>query len=104
MYVPANRIPVVIIHEFSHIAFLIKWGDFCKKLGYADNGIQELKEVLTVINNFVFKNIVDKGYEAHKDIRRMVKEMWLKGCSLKEIISDPKIINLVNSLNTIKER
>ncbi len=97
----SNPIPSTIIHEFSHIAFLDKWMDFCKKLGYTNNGIQELKEVLTVINNSEFKNIEDRGYQVHQEIREIIEKMWLGGYDLKKIISDFKIISLVNSLNTI---
>ena len=104
MGVSIDKIPMIIIHEFSHIALLAKWGDFCKKLGYTDNGIQELKEVLTVINNIEFKDINDKGYSVHQNIREIVKDMWFKKYNLAEIISDPKIINLTNSLNTIQKR
>lgn len=99
-----SHIPNTIIHEFSHIAFLAKWSDFCKKLGYTDNGIQELKEVLTVINNIEYKKVSDKGYSIHSDIREIVKQIWMKSNDLKKIISDPKIIKLVNSLDTIQER
>lgn len=104
MYTFSNFIPTIIIHEFSHIAFLQKWPKFCKKIGYAENGIQELKEILTVINNIEYKNINDKGYPIHKNIRETVKNMWLEKYDLAEIISDPKIINLINSLNTIQKR
>ncbi|MFH1656705.1 MAG: hypothetical protein ABH956_02955 [Candidatus Nealsonbacteria bacterium] len=104
MSASAEKIPMIIIHEFSHIALLAKWGSFCKKLGYTDNGIQELKEVLTAINNIEFEDINDKGYSIHEKIRKIVKEMWLKKYSLEEIISDSKIINLVNSLDTIQKK
>jgi len=103
-HIPIDKIPMVIIHEFSHIAFLQKWGNFCKKLGYTKNGIKELKEVLTVINNIEFKDIIDKGYSIHKNIRRTVKNRWLEKYNLAEIIRDKKLINLINSLNTIQER
>lgn len=104
IYRQDKYIPTTIIHEFSHIAFLYRWNDFCKKLGYTDNSIQELKEVLTVINNIEFKDIDDKGYSIHKDIRDIVKNMWLENHDLKRIISNPKIINLINSLDTIQKR
>jgi len=100
----SNPVPTTIIHEFSHVAFLDKYSNICKELGYTENGIQEIKEVLTVINNVEYKNIDDGGYSVHKDIREIVKSIWLKTYSLKKIISDPKIINLVNSLNTIQKR
>lgn len=104
MYAFSNFVPTIIIHEFSHIAFLQKWSEFCKKIGYAENGIQELKEALTVINNIEYKNVDDKGYPIHKNIREIVKNMWLEKYDLAEIISDTKIINLINSLDTIQER
>ena len=93
-----------IIHEFSHIAFLQKWSNFCRKLGYNNKGIQELKEVLTVINNIEYKDISDKGYSIHSDIREIVKQIWMKNNDLKKIISDLKIMKLVNSLDTIQKR
>jgi hypothetical protein len=99
-----NPIVSTIIHEFSHIAFLDKWLNACLVLGYTKNGIQELKEILTVINNIEYKDIEDKGYSVHQKIREIVKTMWLGNKDLKEIISDPKIIESVNSLDTIKKR
>lgn len=102
MYIPIDKIPMVIIHEFSHIAFLQKWTNFCRELGYTKKGIKELNEVLTVINNTEYKNIKDTGYTVHKKLRKIVKRMWLKNPDLKEIISDPKIINFTNLLKTIK--
>jgi len=104
MHAPVDKIPMIIIHEFSHIAFLKKCGNFCKKLGYTENGIQELKEVLTVINNLEYKDIKDKGYIMHQELRDMVKKMWYANKSLVDIISIPKVIKLINSLNTIKKR
>ncbi len=104
IHAPVDRIPMIIIHEFSHIALLVKWSDFCKKIGYTDNGIQELKEVLTVINNIEFKDIDDRGYIVHKDIREIIKNMWLESHNLENIISNPKIINLVSLLNTIQRK
>ena len=104
MFASADKVPTIIIHEFSHIAFLQKWSEFCKKIGYTENGIQDLKEVLTVVNNIEYKNINDKGYPIHKNIRKTVKNMWLEKYDLAEIISDSRIINLMNSLNTIQGR
>lgn len=101
-HVPAEYVEKVIIHEFCHIAFLSKWNNTCLDLGYTKNGIQELKEVLTVINNFEFKNTVDKGYEPHITIREEVAEMWKAGKSIADIISNPEIIESVNTLDTIK--
>jgi len=103
MYASVDRVPMVIIHEFSHIAFLEKWSNFCKEIGYTKNGIQELKEALTVINNIGYQDIKDKGYSVHGDIREIVKNMWLESYDLKKIISDSKIINLINSLDTIQK-
>jgi len=101
---PIEYAPSTIIHEFSHLAFYIKWGNLCREIGYTENGLEELKEVLTVINNFEYKGVEDNGYEVHKNIRETVKNMWLAGKNLKEIISDLKIIESVNSLNTINKR
>ena len=101
MHAPTDKVPMIIIHEFSHIAFLEKWRDFCKKLGYTENGIQELKEILTVINNLEFEDVNDKRYVVHKDIRKIVKNMWPKSHDLEKIVSDSKIINFVGSLHTI---
>jgi len=104
MYASVDRVPMVIIHEFSHIAFLEKWSNFCKEIGYTKNGIQELKEALTVINNIGYQDIKDKGYSVHGDIREIVKNMWLESYDLKKIISKSKIIDLINSLDTIQKR
>lgn len=102
VYLKDSKIPSVIIHEFSHIAFLDKYIDFCKELGYTDNGIQELKEVLTVINNFEFEGVKDNGYKPHAVLRDKIAKIWKGGKNIKDIISDPEIIESVNAFNTIK--
>ncbi|MBU3942619.1 hypothetical protein KKA24_01395 [Patescibacteria group bacterium] len=99
----SSPIPTTIIHEFSHIAFLDKYSNMCKKLGYTDNGIQELKEVLTVINNLEYKDINDKGYKIHQELREMVEKMWQANKSLIDIIGTPKTIKVINSLSTIQK-
>lgn len=104
IYRNSAYIPATIIHEFCHIAFLNKYSNFCKRLGYTNKGIQELKEILTVINNIEFKNIGDKGYLIHQNIRNKIKNLWLESKNnLVEIISNPTIIKFANSVNTIKE-
>ena len=87
MHVAIDKIRIVIIHEFSHIAFFKKWGDFCKKLGYTKNGIQELKEVLTVINNFEFKDVEDKD-DDDDDEEALMETIDPKDSSIVDDISD----------------
>ena len=97
-----NCISTTIIHEFSHIAFYKKWSRFCKKIGYTSDGIEEVKEFITIINNIEFPSINDMGYGIHIDIRKHIKMAWEKGIRMKEILSDPFVKNAANSIGTIK--
>ena len=98
MHAPVDKIPMVIIHEFSHIAFLKRWKDYCQKIGYTQKGIQNLKEILTVINNTEYKDIEDRGYSIHQEARKLTEELWQKSKSLSTVIENPQIMEISNSL------
>jgi len=92
MHTPIDKVPMVIIHEFSHIAFLEEWNDICKKMGCSENKIQDLKEALTVINNLEYDGINDRGYTIHQKLRQTIKEMWQNDSSLLDILAK-KVVN-----------
>ncbi len=97
---PAKKFPMVVVHEFSHIyfyAFMHKnfkksWlglelhvGD--KRLGEGE--LNELKEIVTVINNIEFKDILitpDTGYPKHEKIRTKTVELWQGNKNFKDFI------------------
>lgn len=83
---------MVVIHEASHFVFRKYYQDFCFSIGCSNKEVEDIKEILTVINNKIFKNINDSGYEVHKDLREKALLMWEKGADLKAIISEIKKI------------
>lgn len=85
-----NRYPAIIIHEISHIYFykyvesirFLKFNNISKTSDLlSEKEKNELKEIITVIINTEFVDIIDKideGYPHHKNIREKVLKLWVK--------------------------
>ena len=85
-----NSYPTIIIHEISHIYFYkyLESKKFLKinKISKATDLISEkerneLKEIVTVIINEEFGDLIDKkdqGYLEHKEIREKITKLWNK--------------------------
>ncbi len=80
--------PTIIIHEISHLYFykyidsenFLKYNKVVKTSDLISEKEQnELKEIITVIINKEFADIIykfDDGYPHHKDIRKEVLKLW----------------------------
>ncbi|MFA5932160.1 MAG: hypothetical protein WC793_02175 [Candidatus Paceibacterota bacterium] len=85
-----NKYPAVIIHEISHIYFynyinskkFLKFNNISKTSDLiSEKERNELKEIITVIINKEFANIIDRldeGYPNHKNIREKIFNLWIK--------------------------
>lgn len=85
-----NKYPTIIIHELSHIYFYKyieskKFLEFNKIFNTFDfistKEKNELKEIITVIINDEFSDIIDSsddGYPEHKEIRNNIIKLWRK--------------------------
>jgi hypothetical protein len=85
-----NKYPTVIIHEISHIYFykyiyssrFLKFNNILKTSDLiSEKERNELKEIITVIINKEFIDIIDKldeGYPNHKNIREKALKLWIK--------------------------
>ncbi len=83
-----RRIISTIGHELSHFVFRQHFTQFCYKLGCTKDEIEEIKEILTVINNIKIPGVLDKGWPVHSSLRKWVKRQWLYNHNLKLIIKD----------------
>lgn len=82
--------PTIIIHEISHIYFykyieslrFLKLNNISKTSDLiSEKERNELKEIITVILNEEFIDIIDKldgGYPNHKNIREKIIKLWKK--------------------------
>ena len=84
------RYPTIIIHEISHIYFqkyinsqkFMKLNNISKISDLiSEKERNELKEIITVIINTEFSDVIDRldeGYPNHKNIREKVLKLWRK--------------------------
>lgn len=87
-----------VIHELSHFLFRKHYTDFCRKISCTNDEIEDIKEILTVINNDVFPTINDKGYEVHQNLRKNALEMWRNKKNIQSIITES--LKLLRNKNT----
>lgn len=79
-----------VIHEASHFMFRKYYTDFCRSIGCSRDNIEQIKEVITIINNAEFKNINDYGWKIHQKIRKKAQKIWLKTHDIKKVIKEVK--------------
>lgn len=75
--------PTVIIHEIFHILFYqyINFNKNAIKEKISEYECNEIKEILTVLINLEFQNLIykhDKGYPVHATMRNEVEKFWKK--------------------------
>ena len=67
-------------HEIMHMqVHKYFWKDIEKEMG--NDKTHDLKEALTVLLNFKFKDlwfVEDKGYDSHQELRKFIAEEWKK--------------------------
>jgi len=69
-----------ICHEIFHLQFLHYYETYCRKF-ISWKKLEDLKEVLTFILDTDFNDLLiceDKGYPAHKKLRKELKKIWKK--------------------------
>ncbi|MCX6702524.1 MAG: hypothetical protein NTW60_01485, partial [Candidatus Wolfebacteria bacterium] len=90
---------MVAMHEIMHIFFHKQWWNFCKEKGLSDRTIWDVKEAATVLINLWFKNQLidlDLGYEEHTDLRKQIKQDFLKSRDFKYTIEKACVYMRVN--------
>lgn len=68
-----------IYHELMHFLFHIYYWKECKKAGFTEPQIHDLKESLTVLLNSILDKRglpLDQGYPKHQELRAKLKELW----------------------------
>lgn len=81
-----KRIITMLVHELSHFIFRKYFANFCYSIGCSKDDIEEIKEIITVVNNDVFDKIEDKGYEVHAFYREKIRKAWKDGLDIEQII------------------
>jgi esterase/lipase len=85
-----EKIVSTIIHEASHFMFRKHYTDFCYSINCNQNDIENIKEIVTVINNTEFKNVRDYGWKIHQRIRKKTKKIWQETHDIKKVIKEIK--------------
>lgn len=79
-----------ICHEIMHLQFLNYYQKYLKRQGLKDDQIEDLKEALTfLLNESEFEEIIlvnDYGYPEHKELRKKLRNIWLKDKNFKNLI------------------
>ncbi|MBU1130947.1 hypothetical protein KJ840_02335 [Patescibacteria group bacterium] len=85
-----------ICHEIMHLQFLHYYQNYLKKEGLKDNQIEDLKEALTfLLNEQEFEEIIlsnDFGYPEHIQLRKKLRNIWLKDKNFKNLIDRAVLI------------
>lgn len=81
-----KKVITTLIHELSHFMFRKYFVDFCYSIGCSKKDIEEIKEIVTIINNDVFDKIEDRGYEVHDFYREKAQKAWKDGFDMEQII------------------
>ncbi|MBU4217155.1 hypothetical protein L6270_04990 [Candidatus Parcubacteria bacterium] len=81
-----EKIKGVIVHESAHYIFRKYYYDFCKKIGCSHDDFEEIKEVITVINQDVFSDIWEPGWDVHKKYREKTLALWRSGLDIEGIV------------------
>jgi hypothetical protein len=89
-----QKIITTTIHEASHFIFRKYYTDFCRKISCGEEDIENIKEIITAINNFVFPCISDSGWKTHSDFREKIIKIWQKTKNIeKSIILAKKLLD-----------
>lgn len=85
-----EKIISTIIHEASHFMFRKHYVSFCRSISCSQDDIENIKEIVTVINNIEFKGVKDYGWKIHKRIRGKTKKIWQRTHDIKQVIKEIK--------------
>jgi len=85
----AQKVWILVAHEYAHFLFRKFYLKYALNIGYKKNQIEDLKEILTVLNNPVL-GLEDKGYEIHSSERVYALKLWNKYRDLEKVIEKLK--------------
>lgn len=95
MLFPAGTIGYVrtaIAHELFHFHFHEYYEQILLDRGVSKENFQIIKEALTfLLNEDEFKDLItvpDKGYDAHRQIRDQLQEIWRKNRDFDQLVED----------------
>jgi len=89
-----QKIITTTIHEASHFIFRKYYTNFCHRIGCNKEDVENIKEIITVINNFVFPGISDFGWKTHSDFREKIIKIWQKTKNIeKSIVQAKKLLD-----------
>lgn len=80
------KIYSTFVHEACHYIFRKYYTDFCHKVGYSKQNIEDIKEIIAVINNIEFKGVEDYGWGVHQTARKRAKKIWQERSDIEEVI------------------
>lgn len=78
------------MHEANHYMFRKKYEKTCRIQGFTQEEIEDIKEIMTVVNNIAFANLIktpDFGWEKHKLLRRKVYKIYKNNNDFKQTLS-----------------
>lgn len=85
------KIYSTFVHEACHYIFRKYYTNFCYSIGYTDQDIENVKEIITVINNIEFEGVRDSGWRIHQTARKKAKKIWQETFEIKEVIKQIKV-------------
>lgn len=89
----SNRAIPSILHELNHYYFMSAYTKYCISLNCSYDEINEIKEIMTVINNDLFSPMEDPYWKKYEQSRKKVLAVWRKSkniiitieCAIKQI-------------------
>jgi hypothetical protein len=82
-----EKMVTTIVHEISHFIFREYYIKFCLDIGCSLDEIENIKEIITVINNIVFNGVKDDHWEnIHALYRKNALQVWEDTFDIKKVI------------------
>lgn len=82
-----EKIITTVVHEISHFVFRKNYTKFCLDIGCSSDDIENIKEIITVINNAVFKKVKDNHWGIiHAPYRENALKVWEDTFDIKKVI------------------
>ena len=89
------------IHEANHYMFRRKYQGVCEREGFNKKETEDIKEIITILNNDFFQKIMkapDEGWKKHKELRQKFQSMYRKSENV-----DWAILNLLRLLKNNRD-
>ncbi|MBU4360694.1 hypothetical protein KKA66_02485 [Patescibacteria group bacterium] len=87
--VGTNQPKRIVMHELFHFYTWYALGKELKDRNIGKQKYYDIKESLTIILNLEFGDLMeceDKGYIEHQELRKKIKEYWLKYKDIKKVV------------------